>query len=403
MNFTQARGLAPRIGLALALCLGFGGAAHAANDQTEAGATVSNTFTLNYEVSSVAQPVITNDPSISGAVLQGTPTAFTVDRRIDLTLTATNSPLTTTPGATGTLSFELLNDGNDNAAYAFSIRDLDTGSGTFDATSQTISYMVDANDDGTANDGSFATIAETATGAGAGSATVTGDVPKGIRVFLQVSGTVPPDAEDNDQDQITLVAEVRDPTAFLNEASATPAAVTTASAGANVLEGTAQNVLADGTGVATEESDRDGLFAANGVFDVESPDLEAEKVVLVVAEPDLSGSVANCDTATVVADAKAVPGACVQYTITVENTGDSAAASNLVINDILPAEVTFVSASQTGFVDDATDPATGPSLAVPANAADSDCDGSTTCQIELSDAQLDAGVTGQIVIRAEIK
>ena len=399
MKLTQARGLAPRLGLALALCLGFAGIANANNDQTAAGTTVSNTFTLDYEVSDTAQPTITNSAS---------PTQFRVDRRIDLTLTSTNSALLTAPGATSVLTFELVNDGNDNAAFSFSIADLDSGSGTFDATSQTISYLIDADNEGDIDDGAFTTIDQTAIDAGAGSANVTADVEKGQIVFLRVSGVIPTDAEDNDTDQITLIAEVRDPVSYAIETSTTPGAATSASTGVNNLLGLAQNVLADGTGtdigVNTVEGDRDGLFGANGVFDVESPDLSATKSVLVIAEPDLSGPIANCDTASAVAEAKAVPGACVEYTITVENTGDSIAASNLTISDRLPAEVTFVSAEfSSEFLDDDTDPAAGPSLAFPNNTTDSNCDGTSNCLITLSDAALNAGTTGTITIRAEIK
>ena len=399
MNFTKARGLAPRIGLALALCLGFAGGAYANNDQTAAGSTVSNTFTLNYEVSNTAQPEISNAT---------TPTEFIVDRRVDLVLTATNSPSLTTPGATSVLTFELVNDGNDFAAYSFSIADLDTGSGTFDATPVTISYVIDTDNNGTletGTDGTFQTIVQTATNANAGAADVTADVEKGQKVFVQVSGTIPAGTADNDTDQITLIAQVRNPSAFINEVSGSAGAITVGDSGSNNPLGAAQNVLADGTGVAGTDADRDGLFAANGVFDVESPDLTAAKEVRVMAEPDLSGPITNCDSiASPVANAKAVPGACVEYTITVENTGDSVAASNLVISDTLPAEVSFVSATLSpNFGDDPTDPATGPTLTFPTNATDSNCDGSTNCQITLTDAQLAASTTGTIVIRALIK
>ena len=108
------------------------------------------------------------------------------------------------------------------------------------------------------------------------------------------------------------------------------------------------------------------------------------------------------------ADAKAVPGACVEYVIEVQNTGATATATNLVIDDILPAEVSFVAASlatttATGFADDTGVAGAGPVLSVPGTPADSDCDGSTTCVIQLSDAILAAGEIGQIIIRAEVK
>ena len=413
MSYSQVREFISRVGLAMAVCLGLAGAAHAANTLTEAGTSVSNTFELSYSVSGTAQPIITNDNATPpvGAVVQGTPTLFTVDRKVDLIVTATNSTLTTVPGTDATLTFEVLNEGNDTTAYAFSVADLDSGASTFDASSIVVRYLVDANDNGTADDGAFTAVTETTIGAGAGSAFVTGDVPKGVRVFVQVQGTIAAGVADTFTDDVTLIAEARNPTAFANEASASPAAVTAATGGANVLTGTAQNVLADGTGVAASEGDADGLFAATGIIQVESPDLNAEKTVLVIKEPGIADpfvALTDCATASAEADAKAVPGSCVEYTIEDENTGATASATNLVIDDILPAEATFVSAalattSATGFADDTVIGGVGPVLTAPTTPADSDCDGATTCVIQLSDAILAAGEVGQIVIRAMVK
>ena len=415
MSYSWTRGLASRVGLATAVCFGLAGAAQAANNLTEAGTSVSNTFELSYSVSGAAQPVITNDnvSPPAGAVVQGSPTLFTVDRKVDLIVTATNSTLTAPPGVDATLTYELLNEGNDTAAYSFSIADLDSGASTFDASGIIIRYLIDANDNGSADDGSYTTITATPIGTAAGSAFVTADVPKGVNVFIQVQGTIAAGISDTFTDDITLVAEARDPTAFLNEASASPAAVTTASAGANVLTGAAQNVLADGTGVAAAETsgDADGIYASTGIIQVESADLSASKIVSVIKEPGTADPfvpLTDCATATAVADAKAVPGACVEYVIEVENTGATATATNLVIDDILPAEVTFVAASLatttgTGFADDTGIAGTGPVLTAPTTPADSDCDGTTTCVIQLSDAVLAAGEIGQIIIRAEVK
>ena len=415
MSYSQVRGFSLRSSLAAAVCLGLAGAAHAANDLTEAGTSVSNTFELSYSVSGTAQPIITND-SVSppaGATVQGTPTLFTVDRKIDLIVTATNSTLSTAAGVDATLTFEVLNEGNDTAAYSFSIADLDSGAGTFDATGLIVRYLIDANDNGTDDDGAYTVLTATPTGTGAGSASFTADVPKGVRVFVQIQGTVPAGLGDTTSADITLVAEVRDPTAFLLEASATPGAVTAASGGANVLTGAAQNVLADGGGVAAAEAAgvADGLFAATGIIQVETADLTASKTVLVIKEPgtdDPFVGLTDCATATAEANAKAVPGSCVEYVIQVQNNGVTATATNLVIDDILPAEVTFVAASLatttgTGFEDDAGVAGAGPTLTVPTTPAQSDCNGTTTCVIQLSDATLSAGEVGQIVIRAEVK
>jgi uncharacterized repeat protein (TIGR01451 family) len=415
MSTKGAPGIFSRFGLAAAVCLGLANAAQAANNLTEAGVSVSNTFELSYSVSGTAQPLITNDnvsPPV-GAVVQGTPTVFTVDRKVDLIVTATNSTLTSAPNTNATLTFELLNEGNDTSAYSFSVDDLDSGASTFDATSLVVRYLVDANDNGTADDGAYTAITQTPIGTAAGSAFITGDVPKGVLVFVQVQGTIDASVADTFTDDITLVAEARDPTAFTNEASSTPAAVTTATGGANVLTGSAQNVLADSTGVAAAEAagDADGLYAATGVIAVESASLAASKTVTVIKEPDIADpfvALTDCATATAVAGAKAVPGSCVEYVIQVQNNGATASATNLVIDDILPAEVNFIAASlatptTTGFADDTGVAGAGPVLTVPTTPAASDCDGATTCVIQLSDAVLAAGEIGQIIIRAEVK
>ena len=111
MSILGARGILSRFSLAAAMCLGLAGAAQAANNLTEAGTSVSNTFELSYSVSGAAQPIITNDnvSPPAGAVVQGTPTLFTVDRKVDFIVTATNSTLTSAPGADATLTFEVLN------------------------------------------------------------------------------------------------------------------------------------------------------------------------------------------------------------------------------------------------------------------------------------------------------
>lgn len=405
------------------LAMGFAGVAQAANDLTEAGTEVANTFVLNYNVGTTPQAPITNDTAttLPGAVVQGTPTEFTVDRKVDHSLTATNSPLNNTaPSSTATLTFELLNEGNDTQAYSFSLADLDNGTDTFDATSYVIRATLD-----TADDGSFAgtptVLTATPTGTAAGSADFSVDVPKGVRMLIEVIATIPASteaggaddqtsADDAETDNVILIAEARNPTAWLNDTVVGAGEVTVNSTGANIVVGDAQNVLADDAGVAAVEdaANSDGLHAAEAQIVIASPDLEATKSVSVISEliDALGAAPADpavaCDAATVVADAKSIPGACVEYVIEVTNTGATATASNLDISDILPGDVTFVDAELTGdFVDDPLVGGTGPTLTEPAS--DTDCDGTSgTCEVALSDAALAAGDAGQIRIRALI-
>lgn len=417
-----------------ALALGFAGVASAANDLTEAGKQVSNTFVLNYNVGLTPQSPITNDPTYEDPdptvdeVVQGAPTQFTVDRIVDHALTATNSPLNNTaPSSTAILTFELLNEGNDTQAYTFSIADLDNGTDTFDATSYVIRATLD-----TADDGSFAgtptILTATPIGTAAASADVSVDVPKGVRMLVEVIATIPAStetsgssddqtsADDMETDTVILIAEARNPTAWINEVVVGAGEVIMNSTGPNVIGGVAQNVLADDVGVAAVEdaANSDGLHAAEAVIVIASPDLEATKSVIAISELlDALGNapadpVADCTSATALANAKAVPGACIEYLIEVENTGATATASNLNISDILPADVTFVNATLSnggtaGFQDDPSVGGTGPALTAPTGAA-TDCDGTVaTCTVTLSDAILEAGAIGQIRIRALVK
>ncbi|MEM9937586.1 MAG: hypothetical protein AAF768_01950 [Pseudomonadota bacterium] len=393
-------------GAALALS----GTAHADNDQTEAGRSVSNTFTLDYAVdvggTDVAQPTITNETGSADpndVELPAGPTLFTVDRKVDHSILATNTTLTVAPDTTATLTFELTNEGNDNQAYSFSIDDSDDGTGTFDAGSIAIVYYLDSDDDGDFTDeGAGVAIATTTIGNDPDSTTVdvTADVPKGVKVLIEVSGTVDSTVADASTDDITLIAEARNPTAWIFEtlAAGDEAEVTLDDGGANALTGTAQNVLADDTGVAALEGDADGLYAVTGQIAVVSPDLSASKTVAAITETPV-----DCATDSVVSNAKAIPGACIEYVITITNTGATADATDLDIQDVLPAEVTFVDASldtstTTGF---AAFGGTGPTLTEPA--ADTDCDGTdTTCEVSLTDALLAPGEVGIIRIRAEV-
>ncbi|MEO1642638.1 MAG: hypothetical protein AAFR74_04825 [Pseudomonadota bacterium] len=410
--------------------LGLVGGAHAANSLTEAGREVSNTFVLNYSVGTTPQNPITNDTATTdpNAVIQGTPTEFTVDRKVDHSLTATNSPLNNTaPSSTATLTFELLNEGNDTQAYSFSLADLDNGTDTFDSSAYVIRATLDTADDGTFA-GTPTILTATPVGTAAGSADVSVDVPKGVRMLIEVIATVPsstetsggPDdqtsADDTETDTVILIAEARNPTAWLNDTVVGAGEVTANTGGANVIVGDAQNVLADDVGVAAVEdaANSDGLHAAEGVIVIASPDLEATKGVVAISELiDALGNapadpVADCTSASTVANAKTIPGACIEYVIEVENTGSSATASNLNIADVLSDDVIFVSVSLTttttnGFQDDpAIAPATGPTLTAPA--AGTACDGTAgTCEITLTNAILASGEVGQIRIRALVE
>ncbi len=335
---------------------------------TAAGTKVVNTFTLNYEVGGTAQPVISNT---------ATPTEFIVDRLIDLTV-ASQGNTTVAPGAQNqTLLFQVTNTGNDTQAYSFVLFN-ETGD-QFDTTGLNITYYTDSDADGTC------TAADTT---GAGNSYTSGDassdvVADGI-LCVVVDGDIPAGEADGNQSSIALVADTLGPSGGPD--ASTPVVADT---GGNTLTGDAENVLADGTGTSHEVANA-GDHSAIGTFIVASPDLTANKTVSIFTQ---DGS--NCTTipGTPGADPKyAVPGACVEYVITATNNGASAPATNIDIQDILPGDLTFINAQQSGF--------TGGSFTPPAT--NTDCAGNA-CTVSLTGATLNAGNSGTITIRALIK
>lgn len=388
--------------LAISAAAALAGTAFA--DGTDAGTTVENTFVLNYDVNSVSQAPITNDTDPAtqppGAVVQGTPTLFTVDRLVDLTVSEVNSPLSVTPGASGAnaeLIFEVTNTGNDTQSYSFSLADV--GGDDFDATGLTISYQID--DDGTPGFGPGDTVVTVpAVAPGTASAAVTErtpDIPADTTFRVLVSGTIPAAQTDTTEDDLILIAETRDPVDWVIEgASGSAGAVTSAETGANDLELAAQNVLADGFGTP-EEVDNDGLFSAQGTFVVASPDLAAAKTVAVVATEGEAPF--DCENAAAITSPAqfATPGSCIEYVITVVNNGATATASNVDIVDVLPTEIEYIGASFAGF-----DAAPAPTLAAPTGATV--CDGTAaTCSVGVSGGSIAAGNTATLTIRAIVQ
>ncbi|MEE9379930.1 MAG: hypothetical protein V3V03_00860 [Hyphomonadaceae bacterium] len=369
------------------------GAAQA--DGTDAGTSVENTFTLDYDVSGTAQDTITNDTSLAGpgVVVQGTETTFTVDRVVDLTVTQTNSPLTSTPGSTAVLTFDVLNAGNDNQSFSFNIDDV--AGDDFDIGTYTVTYAVDLNGDlDTLDPGETGTLVMTPTATGT-TANITSDIPPDVTVAISISGDIPGAQPDADEDDLILVAQARDPVTWITEGASGSVGTITAADGdaTNAANGVAENVLADVSGT-TSEGATDGMHSDQGTYVVASPDLSASKTIttILTTPVDCSTDVAGG------AGEYNAPDACIEYEIEVINNGATATATNIDIGDILPAEVDFVSATHSGW-----DAAPVPTLTVPSGAA-MICDGTgATCDVSLTTASLAAGNTGTLTIRATIK
>lgn len=348
---------------------GIGGFGSALAAGTDAGTSVSNSFTLDYDVGGVAQTQI--DTS-------GTPTTFTVDRKVDVTVSTAVSA-SVSPGQTGAeLVYGVTNAGNDNIAYRLSLTDVGTDS--FDIGTYAARYYADAGADGVFTPGVDDAGAGTAYTLGAG---VTADVAPDATIWVVISGDVPGAATNGQTDDVILVADSYYPTASLDGAySATPGTNVTA-AGANTMTGEADSVLADGAGAS--DAANDGAHSSTATYTVSAASLSASKTVAVVATNPV-----DCAT-DAVSGGFATPGACVEYVISAANAvGASATAANIAISDVLPDEVQYVSATQSGF-------SVAGALSAPGGAC------VTGCTVGLTGASLAPGATGTVTIRALVR
>ena len=158
--------------------------------------------------------------------------------------------------------------------------------------------------------------------------------------------------------------------------------------------GTTENVLADADGPASAANDTatDGAHSDTGTYNVVSATLAASKTVAVLAT---NATAATCGAAASLPPADTTfypaPGACVEYVISVANTGSSAATA-ITLADALPDEITHVSSVDAVFTGGTV--STTPAV----------CDASSSpCTVTLSGASLAAGNTGTLTIRGLVE
>ncbi len=284
---------------------------------TDAGTTVSNTATVAYVVASVIQTPIESDPAgnnVAGPG-NGNPTEFLVDRRVSFTLIETSGDPTTpvAPGDSDVIaSFTLLNTGNAIMDFSLSVADLGApvfGNGD---TTDLVNYRIRA-----------------ANGDGAGGVPILGDLAwvdelaEDEVVEIYVFADAPITVQNGEYANIRLTATAADDVG----AVATP--------GVQDADLSEVGGPDDPTVIETVFGDagNDGFEEADDSYEIISAALEITKEAEVISAP--FGSL------------KAIPGAIIEYTITVDNTTGASAATNVVITDLIDSNVTF----QTGVYD----------------------------------------------------
>lgn len=266
---------------------------------TSAGATITNNVSVSYNVGGVAQNAATASDS------------FTVDQRVNVTVTAITTPVSVSPNQTNrVLAFDVTNLSNSATDLALTT----ALSGGNSANIGNIRIYLDSNGNRQLDAAEITT----------GPITYLDEVAEDDTVEVLVVSDIGVNAVNGDTFDVQLTAA-----AHAAGAAGSLGSVLSATAGANTVG--IDTVLFDGAGVA--DSANDGRFSAEGRYTVAGALLTVAKASRVVSDP-VNGVSPN---------AKAIPGATVEYCITVANAVGAATATNINLTDDLPDDVTFSS------------------------------------------------------------
>jgi uncharacterized repeat protein (TIGR01451 family) len=327
------------LGLAAALAMGPASAAWAAN-ATEAGTVVENTITLSYDgADNGSGPARIDLPTASRPI-----ETFKVARKIDLTLVADQSgqQLLVNPAQTAaTIAFTLTNLGNPNeggAAQGFNITVAATG--TIGDGSTALTYSATQTTDlgkyyvtvgGTVTD--VNTVATDVSLASNGTSTI------------QIIANIPSGATDGLADVFTVTAVAVDSGTAVSQSRSADLDVV------SVVWADAASTSTMTGGTPALDPAVNGQAKAETRMLVSAPKLSATKTAVVLDE-GLPGSSFVCATGGTATGSPLapIPGACVEYTITVTNASDAtAAATNITITDVLQSDTTYAGVTQGDF------------------------------------------------------
>jgi uncharacterized repeat protein (TIGR01451 family) len=299
MMISQLRSVASASVLAVAAL----GATPAFAAGTASGTTITNTVTLSYQVGSVSQSDVTAN------------TSFTVDRKVNLTVAEVGSATTSvSPGQSAAVTtFTVTNNSNATLDFAVAVAQQVGGAGAhsntdnFDVTAP--SLFIDTNTNGVYNAGVDLAVSYLDEIAADASRTVF------------VVSNVPLGRATGDVAAVTLTATARE-----GGGAGSQGAAITETSGANTAG--VDTVFADVAG-ATDAA-RDAAHSAKDDYTVLAASLTVAKLNRVISDP-FNGAT----------NPKMIPGATVEYCITVSNAAGSATATNVSVSDTLPATTTY--------------------------------------------------------------
>jgi hypothetical protein len=290
-TFTKALGVA-MAGAGVALT---GAPAHAAG--TQAGSTITNTVTVNYQAGGVTQTA------------QTASNAVTVDRKVNLTIAPAATTTSVSPGqAAASTAFTITNSSNDTIDIGLAVLNQVGGTAQHGGTD-----VFDVSNFKFYSDAALTTLI-----------TYLDEVAPDATRAVYVSAAVPISATNGQ-----VAGDILTATALAGGTAGTQGAVLTATTGANTAG--VDTVFADAAG-ATDAAN-DGKFSAKGDYTVSAAVLTVTKTSTLISDP-VNGTT----------NPKAIPGAVMEYCIAVANAAGAATATGLTLSDPLPATVTYNSA-----------------------------------------------------------
>ncbi|MCU0729237.1 MAG: hypothetical protein MUF41_03920 [Sphingopyxis sp.] len=297
-----------KLGSVSAIAIAMVGATPALAGGTLAGSSITNTASVTFQVGGVTQ---TPPPNASNT--------FIVDREIDLTVAEVlNVTTTVVPGQSAAVTtFTLQNTSNAVLDFTLAVSQIvggaatHGGTDTFDVTAPSV--FRDTNGNGTYEAGTDTAV------------TYIDELGIDATVTLFVVANVPLGLPTGAVAGVRLTATARE-----GGATGTQGAAITATAGANTAA--MDTVFGDAAGPG--DTARNGSHSDDDDYTVQTATLTLAKTSTIVSDP-LNGTT----------NPKMIPGSTVRYCIAVSNAAGGAAASNVNVNDVLPANVTFVAGS----------------------------------------------------------
>lgn len=329
---------------------------------TMAGTTITNTATVNFNVLGVVQTAATGS------------TSFVVDRKIDLLVTKKYDVITGPSSTNPTLVYLVTNNSNTTIRFGLSTQ----VSSTAGYTPTSVTIWKDADNSGTYTAGDVAYS----------DANTFGDVASGASVTVLVTATTPVGTANGLIAGISLVAQAWEP-------SFVSLTAITASVGANGIN-TVETVFADAAGSATAPADiqYDGKHSALAFFTVNASTVTVNKSSIVYADGLGTGF----------PNAKAIPGATVEYTVVVKNAAGLATAQSVSLSDALPAGLSPVNGTWSTTNESGGPASCNNSAYMKIGAAAWVCAGSwsgSTLSVTVGD--LSTGVTATVLFQATIQ